>query len=181
MLKLNLPIAAMLGLFGSIAMAQEANPRPPQELRCIYDMASPEVRERVGEAFWSGSDLANPPGQLLIPAARECSQRHGWGINQLSHASRYAMGSAAVVYTHARMAAMGLSIATWDEIYETSAVEDRSRLGQPPSIRDRAIAAITPQHRARDPQIIAHSAGYFAMRAMVERAERAWAGLPVAE
>ena len=166
---------------GSGAGAQQASPRPIEELHCMYDAASEQVRDRVGQAYWSGSDSPNSPARLLEAAARQCVERHGWGAGQLEHASRYAMGMAAVRYIRARMAAMGLSIAAWDEVYETSSVADRSRLGQPPSVRDRAIAAITAEQRARDPEIIGHSAAFFAMRAMVERAERWWAGLSIAQ
>jgi hypothetical protein len=166
-------------LVSASAYAQPASPRPPAELHCVYDGVSPETRDAVGQAFWSGGRTGPQPAELLGPTARACMRRHRWGVGELEQASRYAMGAATIRYTRTRMAAMGISMAGWDKAYEDSPVAERVQTPSPPTVRDRAMAAISLDQSARDPNVIAHSATYFAMRTMVERSERWWSGIPL--
>lgn len=178
-LKLIASSLVMALLIGTSARAQPASTRPERELHCVYDGVSSDALDAVGEAFWSGRRSGRQPAELLGPTARDCMRRHGWGIGELEQASRYAMGVAAIRYARTRMTAMGLSIAGWDKAYEDSPVAERVQSPSPPSVRDRAIAAITPDQSAKDGEVIAHSATFFAMRTMVERAERWWSGVPL--
>ena len=179
LVKLIMSGAAMALLMAGSANAQPASQRPPGELHCVYDGVSSETLDAVGKAFWSGGRTGRQPAELLGPTARECMRRHGWGVGELEQASRYAMGAATIRYTRTRMAAIGISMTGWDQAYEDSPVAERVQTPSPPAVRDRAMAAISLDQAARDPNVIAHSATFFAMRTMVERSERWWSGIPL--
>jgi hypothetical protein len=164
-----------------LAAGSPAGAQAPEELRCIYDVASEEARDTIGRAVWE-----HGPAEMadaMVPFGRVCFQRYRWDRTRLELAASYAIGMSAVRYLRARLSGLGIAVDSWDAVYDSSPVEIRTGTRAEgidvSSLSDAGLAAIHADPNARnDPDIVDHSAAYFGMRATIERSERGWAALP---
>lgn len=171
-------LAALLLLL--LALASPAAAQAPEELRCIYDNASDEARDRIGRSVWENREVDVP--ESMLDQFRDCAQRYGWDHQRIRLAGSFAIGTAGLRYLRAQLTRLGVAIDSWDAVYDRTPVRIRAGTRAEgvdiSAMRDAAIAAIDADPNAHnDPDVVGHSAAWFAMRANIERSERGWAAL----
>ena len=152
--------------------------RPPEELHCIHDEASPAVRDATALHLWRLDGNAAAIVALLSDAQNACRHRHNWSDRDLVIAFSYAQNAALLHYARARLSALHIDTSRLDRVYRALPVEERTRLDS--RVASRSLVAEflgNPAAYAGDPDMAAHSGIYAAALIAVERAERMWAWL----
>lgn len=151
--------------------------RPPQELHCIYDGASPAVRDAAALHMWTQDRNATAIVELLSDAQNACRHRNNWSDRDLVIAFNYAQHFMLLHYARARLSALHVDTSRLDRAYRTSPAEERTRLESRTGSRSMVAEFLgNPAAYAGDPEIAAHSGIYLSALIGVERAERMWAG-----
>lgn len=175
----------MLWKFFSLLLLLVVVPSPvaaqaPEQLRCIYDGATDEMRDEIGRGAWANGSFEVPDS--LIPIGQACYRRYGWDRESVEAAVRFAVASSGLRYLRARLAELHIAVDSWDAAYDAAPVAIRIGTSAEgvdvSSLENAAMAAIAADPNAHnDPDIVTHSAAFFGMRALVERSERDWARL----